>query len=225
MSASALWHPVLSTQALRAGQNAVAALLDGQPLALWRSSAGAVQAWDDRCPHRSVPLSLGRIKGERLACAYHGWEYAAADGRCVAIPAMPLQPVPGKVCVRTYPALERQGLVWVNLAPSAPHDLPPDPQAAAGFFLRSLGVGVPLALADGALQDAGFDNPAPHVWYGMLDGAPTRLYTLSAAPQWSLLHLFCDQAPSPDQWPRRFGAIRALRAAIEPRTGPHHAVL
>ena len=96
---------------LRGGQNIVAALLAGQPLALWRSGSGAVQAWEDRCPHRGVPLSMGRVKGDQLACAYHGWQYAAQDGRCTAIPAMPDRPVPGKVCVKTYAALERQGMV------------------------------------------------------------------------------------------------------------------
>jgi nitrite reductase/ring-hydroxylating ferredoxin subunit len=216
MSVSPLWHPVTPAHMLRGGHNVVAALLNDQPLALWRSGAGAVQAWEDRCPHRGVPLSLGRISGEHLACAYHGWQYAAQDGRCISIPAMPNQPVPGKVCVKTYAALERQGLVWVNQAASATSDTPPpahDP--AAGVHLRSLSVDLPIASIDAALTRAGFVHLAPHIWHGALDGVATRVYTLDATPQWCLLHLLCDHAPPANLWSQRFAAIRALRDSLE----------
>lgn len=217
MSVSPLWHPVTPAHVLRGGQNVVAAVLADQPMALWRSSAGAVQAWEDRCPHRGVPLSMGRIEGEQLACAYHGWQYAAQDGRCKFIPAMPNQPVPGKVCVKTYAVLERQGLVWVNQSTSAAGDEPPAQDPAAGVHLRSLGLDLPIACVGAGLTRAGFDRRAPHVWHGSLDGAATRLYALDATPQWCLLHLFCDHAPQADQWSRRFAAIRALRDGIEKR--------
>ncbi|MCP5281972.1 MAG: Rieske (2Fe-2S) protein [Rhodoferax sp.] len=118
------WHPVLAAGLLRASDKVIPVLANAQRLALWRSASGAVQAWEDRCPHRGVALSLGRVEGDRLACAYHGWEYAAMDGRCVAIPAMPRQPVPGKVCVKTYPVRVYQDMVWVELAP-------PDARTAA----------------------------------------------------------------------------------------------
>lgn len=202
---------------LRGGQNVVAAMLGGQPLALWRSSTGAVQAWEDRCPHRGVPLSLGRVAREHLACAYHGWQYAAQDGRCMAIPAMPNQPVPGKVCVKTYAVLERQGLVWVHPADSAAGDAAPAQDPAAGVHLRSLGVDLPVAAIGAALARVGFFAAAPHAWHGLLDGVATRVYVLDATPQWCLLHLFCDHAPAADQWSRRFAAIRALRDGIEQR--------
>ncbi|MEO8546375.1 MAG: Rieske (2Fe-2S) protein [Burkholderiaceae bacterium] len=119
MSFPPSWHPVLAAKSLRAGDNVVPALVDDQPLALWRSADGVARVWEDRCPHRGVALSLGRVAGDHLACAYHGWQYAATDGRCIAIPAMPHQPVPGKVCVKTYAVRECQGLVWVDLAPAA----------------------------------------------------------------------------------------------------------
>lgn len=217
MAVSPLWHPVAAAQMLRGGQNIVAALLAGQPLALWRSGSGAVQAWEDRCPHRGVPLSMGRVKGDQLACAYHGWQFAAQDGRCTAIPAMPDRPVPGKVCVKTYAALERQGMVWVNPADTAAGDAPPAQEPAAGVHLRSLGVDLPVAAIGAALERSGFDQAAPHAWRGSLDGVATRVYALDATPQWCLLHLFCDHAPPADQWSRRFAEIRALRDAIEQR--------
>lgn len=231
------WHPVLAAALLRAGDNVVPVLANAQPLALWRSASGAVQAWEDRCPHRGVALSLGRVEGDRLACAYHGWEYAAADGRCVAIPAMPQQPVPGKVCARTYPVRTCQDMVWVDLAPAtarepvaaqvpSPHvqeNASPDAPAAqalpAGAFLRALSVDVPIGLLDRGLADAGFRQPSAHVWHGTLDSAAVRLYTLAASAQWSTLHLFCEQPPDAAQRMRVLAAARALRAAIETPSG------
>jgi len=215
MSASPHWHPVASAQHLRAGENAVATLLCDQPLALWRSAGGSVQAWEDRCPHRSVPLSLGRVQGDRLACAYHGWQYAALDGRCVAIPAMPNQAVPGKVCVKTYPVQECRGMVWVFLAQTAGDAPAPDPQPQDVCFLRSLSVDRPMAQIDAALVEAGFAMQAPHVWIGALDDFPVRLYAQAASAQWCVLHLFGKQAPADAHRQQLFAAMRSLRTAIE----------
>jgi nitrite reductase/ring-hydroxylating ferredoxin subunit len=234
------WRPVLAAGLLRPGDNVVPVLANAQPLALWRSAGGAVQAWEDRCPHRGVALSLGRVEGDRLTCAYHGWQYAASNGRCVAIPAMPQQPVPGKVCTRTYPVRTCQDMVWVDLAPAtgrepvaaqAPaqirsepqEDASPDAPAAqappAGVYLRALGIDVPIALLDRGLADAGFQQAAAHVWHGTLGTAAVRLYTLAASAQWSTLHLFCEQRPDDAQRVRVLAAARALRAEIETPSG------
>jgi phenylpropionate dioxygenase-like ring-hydroxylating dioxygenase large terminal subunit len=77
------WHPVARSADLRPGANIVAGFAEGQELALWRSAGGAAQAWDNRCPHRSVRFTLGQVIEDRLACAYHGWQYAAGNGQCV----------------------------------------------------------------------------------------------------------------------------------------------
>ena len=61
-------------------------LLD-EPLVLWFDRTNqSWRAFVDRCPHRLVPLSEGRInrRGE-LECPYHGWSFSG-DGRCSHIP-------------------------------------------------------------------------------------------------------------------------------------------
>jgi vanillate O-demethylase monooxygenase subunit len=59
------------------------------PLVLWRTSPGPVVAFDERCCHKRMPLSAGRlIKGGLLECAYHGRCYDEA-GRCVQVPSHP----------------------------------------------------------------------------------------------------------------------------------------
>ncbi|MDX8466365.1 Rieske 2Fe-2S domain-containing protein [Mesorhizobium sp. VK23B] len=85
-------------------------LLDGSPLVLFRSAQG-IAALFDRCPHRLVELSTGKVVGGEIECPYHGWRYDG-EGRCTAIPghvgAMP------HYRVRRYAAIERDGIVFVS---------------------------------------------------------------------------------------------------------------
>ncbi|MFI5270153.1 MAG: Rieske 2Fe-2S domain-containing protein, partial [Chloroflexota bacterium] len=56
-------------------------LLD-EPVALYRTSAGAVTALGDRCPHRRFPLSQGQLVGDSLQCGYHGFTFDPS-GACL----------------------------------------------------------------------------------------------------------------------------------------------
>ena len=104
------WLPLAATDALVDGRCLPARHFE-QALALWRGAQGPV-AFDDRCPHRGASLSLGRVHEGTLECAYHGWRFAA-DGRCVAVPAVPgFEPPPGHAA-RTWQLRERHGLLWV----------------------------------------------------------------------------------------------------------------
>ena len=107
------WHPVADADALASEPLRVTVL--GEPVVLWRDSAGEPHALNDVCIHRGTALSLGRVIDDQLMCPYHGWRYGA-DGRCKAIPqlAEPTQ-VPGKARVASYPCQSRYGLLWVAL--------------------------------------------------------------------------------------------------------------
>ena len=91
-------------------------VLLGTPLVLFRGSDGAPAALLDRCAHRNVPLSIGRIVDRRLQCAYHGWQYGP-DGRCANIPGLCGEASREVRSVPRFPALERDGLVWVYATP------------------------------------------------------------------------------------------------------------
>ncbi len=78
---------------------------------VWRDAAGKAHIWEDRCPHRGMKLSLGFVRGDRIACLYHGWEYGT-DGVCKKIPAHPDLPVPDSITVETFGVKENSGLVW-----------------------------------------------------------------------------------------------------------------
>lgn len=81
-----------------------------QPLVLFRRADGSVVALEDRCPHRHLPLSMGKTVGDGIQCGYHGMVFGA-DGRCVRAPSQSFAPPTARV--RAYPALERHGWVWV----------------------------------------------------------------------------------------------------------------
>lgn len=59
----------------------------GQAWVTWLTPGGDVRVFEDRCPHRRAPLSLGVCEGDGVRCGYHGWLYDDA-GQCVEIPAL-----------------------------------------------------------------------------------------------------------------------------------------
>jgi len=96
-------------------------------IAVWRSTSGIVSAWENRCPHRGMRLSHGFVRGESLACAYHGWHYDCA-GTCHYIPAHPTLVPPKTITPTIFSVAEHAGIVWVNttsdaIAPSLPADI------------------------------------------------------------------------------------------------------
>jgi nitrite reductase/ring-hydroxylating ferredoxin subunit len=111
MSLGADWYCVAVSEGLEPGTSAGTRLF-GKEIVVWRDSEGAAHAWEDRCPHRGMRLSFGFVRGDRIACLYHGWQYDAS-GRCRYIPAHPDLKVPETICVTTYPCRERLGMVWV----------------------------------------------------------------------------------------------------------------
>jgi phenylpropionate dioxygenase-like ring-hydroxylating dioxygenase large terminal subunit len=110
------WHPV--ARSAEVGDQPTRVLLLGRPLVLYRSG-GEVVCFEDRCPHRHAPLSLGRCDGGVLQCAYHGWRFGG-DGRCVTIPALGAGArVPGQARLTGVAGVaERHGMVFV--APETP---------------------------------------------------------------------------------------------------------
>ncbi|SAL35479.1 Rieske (2Fe-2S) domain-containing protein [Caballeronia peredens] len=81
-----------------------------EKIVMYRTSANQVVALEDRCPHRQVPLSRGRLIGDELQCWYHGLRYDCS-GACVGIPSQ--STIPKGAQVRAFPAAERYGFIWL----------------------------------------------------------------------------------------------------------------
>jgi len=108
------WFPVARSADV---QNAPQpATLLGEQLVVWRSASGQVHVQAARCPHRGASLALGEIKGEAIACPYHGWQFAGDDGHCTRVPSLENQcQIPRGAAIRTHQAIERYGHVWTTL--------------------------------------------------------------------------------------------------------------
>jgi len=122
MSFDANWFPVALRKDIEAGRSVGVRLFDRE-LCVWRDQRGNIHAWEDRCPHRGMRLSLGFVRGNKVACLYHGWQYDA-EGQCRFIPAHPDLEVPPTIRVARYACCERVGMVWVYSDRSV--DAPPD---------------------------------------------------------------------------------------------------
>jgi phenylpropionate dioxygenase-like ring-hydroxylating dioxygenase large terminal subunit len=79
-------------------------------IVLYRKSDGHAVALEDACVHRKLPLSMGRIKGDNVECAYHGMTYDGS-GQCVRLPCA--DRIPKGARVHSYPIVSRYGLLWV----------------------------------------------------------------------------------------------------------------
>lgn len=108
------WIPVYPSSFVQTS-DVLQATIEISDLVVWRSESGQLQIWQNRCPHRSIRLSLGHVNHENLVCAYHGWQFSVKNGICQKIPSQPLQRAPTSICTKTYPVRETQAMIWVNL--------------------------------------------------------------------------------------------------------------
>lgn len=124
------WHPLARLHEL---DRPVARTLMDVPVVVFRAG-DRVSALVDVCPHRNVPLSRGKVCGQHLVCAYHGWRFDAG-GRCVEVPGAGEVPPVG---ARALAVQVVAGLVWVSLAQQPPPfpRLPPELDDASldGFW-------------------------------------------------------------------------------------------
>jgi phenylpropionate dioxygenase-like ring-hydroxylating dioxygenase large terminal subunit len=106
------WYPVTFVQDLPKERPYSFSLYD-EPLVLFKNQDGKLGCLTDYCPHRAARLSDGQIIEGKLECLYHGWQFGT-DGQCLNIPQLPADAkIPTKACVKSFPTVERQGIVWV----------------------------------------------------------------------------------------------------------------
>jgi len=107
--------PIAGKVGLKA-PNPVGTSILGDPIVLWRDSSGTARCLADKCPHRSAPLSQGKVNGEtgNLECIYHGWQFEGDAGTTTCIPALQEgKKIPPNATVRTYPTFEQDNVVYV----------------------------------------------------------------------------------------------------------------
>lgn len=92
------------------GRQPLGRIFLNEPVVMYRKEDGTLVALEDRCMHRHLPLSMGKLVGDRLQCHYHGLQYDST-GKCVRIPGQDMVPPTAKV--RSYPVVERYHWVWI----------------------------------------------------------------------------------------------------------------
>lgn len=112
------WYMI--AQSAEISERPLARELWHEPVVLFRGPTGEIHALEDRCPHRLVKLSHGKVIDGQLECAYHGWCFDTA-GECVRIPHLVGKPSLPDCAVRRYPVIEKNGFAWI---------FPGDPQLA-----------------------------------------------------------------------------------------------
>lgn len=198
-----MWVPIVLSRDIPPGVTR-AVILDGQELVAWRSEGGAMQVWEDRCPHRGMRLSYGFVRGERLNCLYHGWEYGE-NAACRRIPAHPDLEVPPTIRANAHAATETGGMVLVNL-----NDSEPPPVLLAGLPVASLAIDADIAAVLAACEPRPI--AALQAFETTLGGVAMTVGWHAARPGHVMLHAV---ARDPGVESRALIGLHRLRAAAE----------
>ncbi len=117
------WTPVLPAADIPADVP-VGTELAGERVVLFRDAEGHLAGLVDRCPHRGVKLSLGKVQGGCLTCPFHGWRFDRS-GACTRVPFNPGVERGRHAAVLSV--VEAADLAWVYLGDGEPAGLPPVP--------------------------------------------------------------------------------------------------
>ncbi|MFT3766848.1 MAG: Rieske 2Fe-2S domain-containing protein [Minicystis sp.] len=102
------WHPVLKSAEL--GKKPAGVRVAGREMVVFRTASGRLGALADRCPHRGMRLSEGRVEGGCVVCPYHGWRWAP-DGAGQSPGNPRLRPE-----TEHFDVVDRLGAIWVKNA-------------------------------------------------------------------------------------------------------------
>lgn len=115
------WQPILHAHELSAGLARPLRIL-GEDFSIYRGVSGTPYLVGGRCPHRAMPLGLGRVEGEELRCFYHGWRFDGA-GQCTQQPAE-RPDFCARIKTESYPVREYIGLIFAYLGEGQPPEFP-----------------------------------------------------------------------------------------------------
>ena len=108
---------------------------------LWRGEDGEPRVMHAICPHLGANLSLGRVRGNCIECAFHHWQFTG-DGRAAHVPYS--DHFPRDVLTETFPVQEVHGQVFMyhscragkqSAADAPPFPVPRIPEVDEGAFV------------------------------------------------------------------------------------------
>jgi nitrite reductase/ring-hydroxylating ferredoxin subunit len=181
--------------------------IPGLEIALWRSASGRIVASSNRCPHRGMRLSHGFVRGETLACIYHGWSFGP-DGRCIRIPAHPNLTPPETINSQNKAVVEAGGIVWVcDSSPSSPPPVFKDLEP-----VRSLTIDVGLAALEAT---AGVDTHDMGLFSATVAGVRIHMILAPLAGGQTLVHVLVKAGSTLEERIAASRAAERLRRTTE----------
>ncbi|TFL13051.1 aromatic ring-hydroxylating dioxygenase subunit alpha [Pusillimonas caeni] len=111
------WYVACWSSDVKLGELFHRQILD-EAVVFYRTQEGETVALQDRCPHRFIPLHMGKLVDGRIQCAYHGLEFDCT-GRCVNNPHGDGR-IPSAARVKSFPTVERHTFVWIWLGDGKP---------------------------------------------------------------------------------------------------------
>jgi phenylpropionate dioxygenase-like ring-hydroxylating dioxygenase large terminal subunit len=233
------WYVVATSDEVTRGLTARAAL--DRRLLLFRRTDGTPAVLEDRCAHRALPLSMGRLDGDHVVCAYHGFTYDPS-GACVRVPSQ--EHVPYGAAVRAFPCREQPPFIWVwpgepgLAAGTAPprHDEPAGwtsfggtlPVAASYLLLHENALDrthLPFVHADDSHRGYHEEPPPQHVEVTETTVSYARGFRPGPLPEWQQR---ATGLPAGDGYVQRergvfvSPALHVDHLDVEPPTGPPH---
>jgi len=105
--------------------NPISVMRMGEKMVFRRKNTGELSCFIDKCCHRGVELSLGKVtENNCLQCPFHGLEFDN-KGQCTLIPANgKAAKVPNHFRITTYPTHEKEGLIRIFRGDQVPTTLP-----------------------------------------------------------------------------------------------------
>ncbi len=120
------WYQVAFSRDIEPGQSRALSYF-GKELVLFRCEDGTPCVLDAYCPHMGAHLGYGihdsqgggKIQGDTIACPFHGWRFNTR-GEVTEIPYANTIPtkVRGKECLKSWPTVERNQIIWVWYHPN-----------------------------------------------------------------------------------------------------------
>ncbi len=119
------WYAIYPSKKLKTNQPTALKRLN-QSLILFRDENNQIGCLKDQCSHRGAALSKGKMKGNCIACPFHGLEFNA-DGTCNFIPALgqASQNHLERFQVPAYHIKEANDIIYLWYGSDAPSEEPP----------------------------------------------------------------------------------------------------
>jgi nitrite reductase/ring-hydroxylating ferredoxin subunit len=123
------WYWLMPSKELKSGKVVGIEFL-GKSLAVYRGESGKVFAIEAYCPHMGAHFKEGKVEGDAIRCAFHGWKFDS-NGQCSDIPckvyADQARMIPP---IESYVVEEHYGLVWIYTGQNKGAEIEPLPRFA-----------------------------------------------------------------------------------------------